>query len=77
MDRNRLGHRLDDRRYQLRGRNGRAACRTEAVIVLRSILQTPRVARLDVSIFNPRLDTDGALADRLAAGSVASIRNVL
>ena len=28
MDRNRLGHRLDDKPYQLRGRNGRAACRT-------------------------------------------------
>lgn len=25
MDRNRLGHRLDDKLYQLRGRNGRAA----------------------------------------------------
>jgi arginase len=52
----------------------------EAVIVLRSILQTPRVAGLDVTIFNPRLDPDGALANRLAAliaGSVASIRNVL
>jgi hypothetical protein len=32
---------------------------------------------LDVTIVNPRLDPDGALADRLAAGSVASIRNVL
>jgi hypothetical protein len=31
---------------------------------------------LDVTTFNPRLDPDGALADRLAAG-VASIRNVL
>ena len=26
MDRNRLGHRLDDKPYRLRGRNGRAAC---------------------------------------------------
>jgi arginase len=52
----------------------------EAVSVLRSILQTPRVAGLDVTIFNPRLDPDGALANRLAAliaGSVASSRNVL
>jgi len=52
----------------------------EAGSVLRSILQTPRVAGLDVTIFNPRLDPDGALANRLAAliaGSVASIRNVL
>jgi arginase len=52
----------------------------EAVSVLRSILQTPRVAGLDVTIFNPRLDPDGELANRLAAliaGSVASIRNVL
>jgi hypothetical protein len=35
---------------------------------------------LDVTIFNPRLDPDGALAYRLAvliAGSVASIRNDL
>ena len=39
----------------------------EAVIVLRSILQTPRVAGLDVTIFNPRLDSNGALAARLAA----------
>jgi hypothetical protein len=33
-----------------------------------------------VTIFNPRLDPDGALANRLAAliaGGVASIRNVL
>jgi arginase len=46
----------------------------------RSILQTPRVAGLDVTIFNPRLDPDGELANRLAAliaGGVASIRNVL
>ena len=52
----------------------------EAGSVLRSILQTPRVAGLDVTIFKARLDRDGALANRLAAliaGSVASIRNVL
>jgi hypothetical protein len=70
LDRNRLGHRLADKAYQLRGRNGRAA----------PILQIPRVAWLDVSIFNPRLDPDGELANRLAAltvGGVASIRNVL
>jgi hypothetical protein len=54
--------------------------RKEAESMLRSILQTPRVARLDVTIFNRRLDPDGALANRLAAliaGGVASIRNVL
>jgi arginase len=39
----------------------------EAVIVLRSILQIPRVAGLDVTIFNPRLDPNRALAARLAA----------
>jgi arginase family enzyme len=52
----------------------------EAESMLRSILQTPRVAGLDVTIFNPRLDPDGELANRLAAliaGGVASIRNVL
>ena len=35
--------------------------------MLRSILQTPRLAGLDVTIFNPRLDPNGALAARLAA----------
>ena len=43
-------------------------------------LDLRRVAGLDVSIFNPRLDPDGALANRLAAligGSVASVPNVL
>jgi arginase len=52
----------------------------EAGSVLRSILQTPRVAGLDVTIINPRFAPDGASANRLAAliaDSVASIRNVL
>jgi arginase len=39
----------------------------EAVIVLRSILQTPGVAGLDVTGFNPRLGPGGALAARVAA----------
>jgi arginase len=39
----------------------------EAVIVFRFILQTARVAGLDVNIFNPRHDPNGALAPRLAA----------
>ncbi|HLX18965.1 MAG TPA: arginase family protein [Gaiellaceae bacterium] len=52
----------------------------EAATVLRSILQIPTVAGLDVTIFNPRLDPDGTLANRLAAliaGGVASTRYVL
>jgi arginase len=52
----------------------------EAVIVLRSVLQAPKVAGLDVTNFNPRLDPNRALAARFAAG-VASMppafRNVL
>jgi arginase family enzyme len=52
--------------------------------VLRSILQTPRVAGLDVTVFNPRLDPTAQLAARnaaLLAVEVASmppaVRNVL
>jgi hypothetical protein len=74
VDRDRLGHRLDGKRCQLRGRNGPRSSSPghgpwkEAVIGLRPILQTPRVPGLDVTIFNARLDPNHrALPARIAA----------